>query len=106
MYKVEYLPSARGDLADIVSYVAKELKNPRAAARLAEELIAAGDSLANLPYRRRVYAPLRPLTHEYRALRVRNYLLFYWVDEEKSTVTVARVLYEKVDVINRLNSLR
>ena len=39
--------------------------------------------------------PIRPLKHEYRKLRVRNYLVFYWVDEERKLVTVARMIYAR-----------
>lgn len=47
-----------------------------------------------MPYRRRVYAPLRELVHEFRAIDVGNYLLFYWVEEElERVVTVARILF-------------
>ena len=78
MYKLEYLPVARKDMLEIVRYISRELQNPDAADRLAVELI-------------------RPLKHEYRKILVQNYLMFYWVDEEKKLVTVARVVYAKRD---------
>ena len=95
MYRLEYLPSARQDMIGIVQYVSRELSNPTAAEKLALELIQAGDSIPRLPYANPAYIPIRPLQHEYRKLLVRNYAMFYWVDEGKRLVTVARVAYAR-----------
>lgn len=97
MYQLEYLPAARRDMVEIVRYIAGELKNPIAAQRLAEELVKAGDSIPAFPYANPAYIPIRPLKHEYRKLLVQNYLMFYWVDEEKKLVTIARVIYARRD---------
>ena len=97
MYKVEYLPVARKDMLEIVRYISGELKNPNAADRLAVELINAMENVLTFPYRAPVYQPIRPLKHEYRKILVHNYLMFYWVDEDKELVTVARVVYAKRD---------
>lgn len=102
LYSLEYLPLAQRDLVDIVSYVADRLANPLAAQRLAEKLVDAAESLRTMPHRRRVYTPIRPLEHEYRSIRVENYLMFYWVEEDTKCVTIARVLYAKSDVVSRL----
>lgn len=50
-----------------------------------------------MPYHCPAYIPLRPLTHEYRKAIVKHFLMFYWVDEEKKLVSVARVIYSKRD---------
>ncbi len=97
MYRLEYLPAARQDMVEIVQYISKDLKNPAAAERLATELIEAAESVAPFPYANPSYTPLRPLSHEYRKLPIKNYLLLYWVNEEKKLVTAARVVYAKRD---------
>ena len=97
MYKLEYLPIARQDMVEIVRYISGELENPAAADRLAVELIEAGDSIPVFPYTNPAYTPIRPLKHEYRKLLVQNYFMFYWVDEDKQLVTVARVIYARRD---------
>lgn len=97
MYSLEYLPVARQDMVEIVRYISREFGNPVAADRLAAELIEAGDSILSFPYANPSYTPIRPLKHEYRKLLVQNYLMFYWVNEEKKTVTIARVIYAKRD---------
>lgn len=97
MYKLEYLPVARRDMIEIVRYISQELQNPTAADQLAMELIEAGDSIPKFPYANPAFIPIRPLMHEYRKLLVQNYVMFYWVDEVKKLVTVARIVYAKRD---------
>lgn len=97
MYELEFLPVARQDMVALVQYIARELNNPAAAARLAGELMEAVERLAGFPYACPVYVPNRPLAEEYRKLTVRNYLVFYWVDEAGKKVTVARVIYGRRD---------
>ena len=97
-YKLEYLPVAQRDMIEIVRYISEELKNPIAADRLAVELVGAAESVLTFPYALPVYQPIRSLKHEYRKILVRNFLIFYWVDEEKKLVTVARVVYAKRDI--------
>ena len=95
MYHVEILPAAGKDMLDAVSYISRKLLNPKAATNLAEELTKKINALAKHPYINPAYIPIRPLKHEYRKLIVKNYIVFYWVDEETETVTVARVIYFK-----------
>lgn len=97
MYKLEYLPIARQDMADIVRYISHELCNPEAAEKLALEMIEAADGLPAFPYVNAAYIPIKPLKHEYRKLLVQNYIMFYWVDEKEKTVTMARVIYARRD---------
>ena len=92
-YQIEYLPAALHDLTDIAYYIGVELHNPDAADRLAEKIVTAVDSLADMPYRFAAYHPAKPLRRDYRRVVVDNYVVFYWVDEEKQKVTIARVIY-------------
>ena len=77
MYKIEYLPSALDDLKEIIGYIAHTLQNQKAA----ENLL---------------------LIHEYRKLLVKNYFIFYWVDEKEKTITIARVIYARRNIGNLL----
>jgi plasmid stabilization system protein ParE len=99
---LEYLPVARQDMVDLVRYISGKLKNPVAADRLAVEMIEAGNGILTFPYANPSYTPIRPLKHDYRKVLVQNYLMFYWVDEKKKLVTVARVLYAKSEYDSQL----
>lgn len=96
MYRLEYLPLARQDMIDTVEYISRELSSPEAAARLAEKLInTAEEKLTKFPYANAAFFPIKPLKREYRKLPIQNYIVFYWVEEEKKLVTVARVVYAR-----------
>lgn len=97
MYSIEYLPFTLHDLQDITRHIAQELGSPSAAQRIAEGIVAAVDSLADMPYRRAVYVPIKSLAREYRTIRHGNYVAFYWIEEQRKVVTVARILYGKTD---------
>ncbi|WP_207763389.1 type II toxin-antitoxin system RelE/ParE family toxin [Bifidobacterium margollesii] len=102
-YKVEILPKAVGDMSGAVSYIAGELHSPHAAEDLMSGLNAAIENLAEFPYSHPSYMPIRPLRHEYRRVMVGNYGVFYWVDEQAATVTVARVVYARRDLPRHLS---
>ena len=92
-YQIKYLPAALHDLTDTARYIGVELHNPDAADRLAEKIVTAVDSLANMPYGFAVYRPAKPMRLEYRRVVADSYVVFYWVDEEKQKVTIARAIY-------------
>ncbi len=94
-YKIEYLPLAKNDLLEIVDYISHNLKNPKAANRLAEEIIGEIKGLSAFPYSAPIYIPIRLLEHEYRKLLVKNYMVFYWVEERTKVITIARIFYAK-----------
>lgn len=104
MYSIEYLPAALRDLQDITRYIATSPGNPAAARSTTDKIVAATERLAPIPYRHAVYVPLKPLAREYRAIRSGNYLAFYWVEEHRKAVVIARVVYGKADVSARLSA--
>ncbi len=102
MYRLDILPVGRHDMIEIVMYISNELNNPDAATQLAIKLTEAADSIPAFPYANPAYMSIKPLMHEYRKLRVDNFILFYWVDEDNQTVTVARVVYARRDLDKQL----
>lgn len=106
-YKIEYLPSALRDLTEIADYIGGKLNNPEAADRLSETIVSTIEKLTDMPYRYPVYYPVatfsvKPLKMEYRKMVIKNYLVFYWVNEEKHLVTIARVIYGGRNIDNIL----
>jgi plasmid stabilization system protein ParE len=84
-------------MTEVVLYISNDLCNPAAANRLADEMIDAADRLCDFPYINAVHQTIKPLKHEYRKLIVKNYVMFYWVDENRKLVTIARVIYARRD---------
>jgi addiction module RelE/StbE family toxin len=99
-YKIEYLPVADRDLAEIFSYIAVDLAASQAAAGFLEKIGQAVQALDTFPYAHPVYhsAEIRTEPFEFRSLIVGSYLIFYYVTE--NTVTIARVVYGKRDMRN------
>lgn len=96
MFEIRYLPLARKDLTDITIYIADHLKAPRAAMELLNALDESISRLEQFPYSCKVYQPIRELENEYRFLPVKNYAIFYVINEK--TVEIHRVLYAKMDL--------
>jgi len=95
IYSLEYLPIALQDLIDIIKYISHDLANPAAAERLASDLVEAANRLLDFPYAAPVHHPAKPLEKEYRRALVKNYFVFYSVDEILKLITVARVIYAR-----------
>ena len=97
MYKLKYLPIARQDLVDIINYISHNLKNPIAAEKLAVKVTKEINKLKTFPHINTIYTPVRPLNFEYRRLLVRNYIVFYYIDEKQKLIIIARVIYARRD---------
>jgi len=97
MYRLTFLPIAKQDMIGIVRYISHELFNKAAADLLADEMIGAAERLCDFPYINAVHQTVKPLKHEYRKLLVKNYIMFYWIDEKDKLITIARVIYARRD---------
>lgn len=102
MYELEFLPLAKDDLCEIAYYISHELSNPSAATKLSEELIDVAESFRRFPYSGQAYFPIRPLHRSYRRILVKNYFMFYFVNEEKHLVTIARVIYARRSAFEKI----
>jgi len=97
-YDLDFLPIADQDIRNAAMYIAIELKAPRAAANLAREIRRKAEKLRDMPYIYREYSG-DPLNNSvYRAVQVKNYIVFYTVSEENKTVEIHRVLYARMDI--------
>ena len=97
MYQLEYLPIAMQDMVEISRYISYELLNPTAASKLADEMIKVAEDIVAFPYSRPVHITPKSLKQEYRRLAVKNYVMFYWVDETEKKIVIARVIYARRD---------
>ncbi|MCL2321431.1 MAG: type II toxin-antitoxin system RelE/ParE family toxin [Oscillospiraceae bacterium] len=93
MYRLNYNPKAKNDIDNILKYIAEDLFNPTAAMRLAAEIVNSVDKLNDFPYINPVYKTYNQLKHEYRKLVIKNYIIFYYIDEKNKQINIARMLY-------------
>jgi len=97
MYKIIYRSSVWLDLDEIVTYINTELHAPKAAERLLTELDGLKELIAEHPYMYRAYESVLTLSESYRIAQLRNFVLFYTVDEQTETVHFCRVIYGRRD---------
>lgn len=94
MYKVVYLPIARRQLEEAVAYIAENLCAPDAADDLLDAVDEAACALSEMPYRHALYPLLFAMKREIRFVLVRNYNLFYVVNEDRKTVEIWRLIHQ------------
>lgn len=95
MYTVELLPEAINDMTEIVKYISVQLSNPTAATRLKEKITCEIKKLEENPHIYAVYEPPLMLKVELRKILVKNYTVFYYIDEIQKAVKIVRVIYSK-----------
>lgn len=101
MYNLEFLPIAKNDIDDIIYYISHNLKNSTAALKLAKSFMNSINIILEFPYSFSVYNNTS-LKYQYRNLKIKHFLIFYTIDDNKKKVVIVRVLYEKMDIDNIL----
>jgi plasmid stabilization system protein ParE len=102
MYYVKITDTAEEYILSSVKYIADVLKAPMAANNLLDEIKKHEAILENTP-EIFPHVPNEYLASiGFRFTRVKNYLIFYSVNEDEKTVDVHRVLYGHRDWINIL----
>jgi addiction module RelE/StbE family toxin len=96
VYEVSYLPLALSDLESIFRYIVNKLEAPQAAQNLHTEIDTAVHKLIQFPFAHALYRTKRPLKKEYRKITVKNYYVFYVVEENE--IEIHRVIYKKRNI--------
>lgn len=101
-YSIDVSDPAKQDILDIARYIAAELSAPEAALNMVEALGAGMQSLDENPKRQGLVRDERLAVRGYRALPVKNYFIFYKVDDQARLVDIIRILYTRRDWVNLL----
>ncbi len=104
-YFVKITTQAEEQLQAIVQYISSELKAPKAALSLLDEIESATLSLSQFPQRVALTEeePWRSLgIHK---MPVKNFLVYFWIDEENIKVQVTAVIYGRCDQIKQLSQM-
>jgi len=102
MYRVVPSGRARKDILDITEYITSELDSPEAARKLLIALNKEMNSLDTMPKRFALVSDERLAQMGIRSVPVKNYSIFYTVDEQEKSVTIISVMYSKRDWANLL----
>ena len=101
-YDIRHTEPAEDDLIDILRYIAVELKEPSTALRMLAAIDKAIENLSTMPHRYPLVDDERLAALGYRMLSIKNYLAFFTIDEETTTVNVERILYARRDWLHIL----
>ena len=101
-YYVKITKQAKAQLREIRDYIAKELLAPDAAKNMLKLLASEMASLSKMPKRARLIDEEPWRSEGVRVKAVRNYLIYFWIDEENMAVQIIAVIYAKRDQISAL----
>ena len=104
-YKIKVTRQAKEHLALIREYIATELKEPIIAKRILELLKSEMMSLQTMPYRVKCIDEQPWGELGFRKIRVKNYYVYFWVDENKREVQILAVIYVRRDQAKQLEQL-
>jgi toxin ParE1/3/4 len=101
-YEVKVTRQAHGQMREIALYIANECCAPEAAQNLLDKLEESMNALAEMPKRHSLVDKEPWRSEGVRKVIVKNFLIYFWVDEENMKVQVIAVIYEKRDQLARL----
>ena len=96
-YRVEIFDDVEKQLDDIVDYITDELEAPLSALNVLADLEAAMESLSMFPKRVPIIQDEKFIMYELRRLVVRQYLIYFTVDDWNRQVNIVAIIYGKRD---------
>ena len=104
-YKIKVTRQAKEHLALIREYIATELQAPIVAKRILELLKSEMMSLQTMPYRVKLIGEQPWCDLGFRRIRVKNYYVYFCVDESRKEVQILAVIYVRRDQAKQLEQL-
>lgn len=101
-YRVDVSEPAENDLRDIVRYISAQLSAPMTALKMMDTIEEAITGLAVIPQKCPLATDERLAMMGYRKLLVKNYIVFFTIDEKSKAVDVERILYARRDWLHIL----
>lgn len=96
-YKVDVSAPAQSDLIDIIRYISAQLAASVSAVHMMEIFEEALMSLSDLPHRFPLIDDELLSQLGYRKMIVKNYVVFFSVDDTNKIVNIERILYGRRD---------
>jgi len=104
-YTIKITTQAEEQLQEIVKYIASELKAPKDALRLLNEMERSISSLSQFPQRVALTEEEPWRTCGVRKMPVKNFLIYFWINEENNKVQVTAVIYGKREQLKQLSKM-
>lgn len=104
-YIVKTTSQAEKQIQETIHYIAFELKAPESALHLLDTLEDAFTSLTHFPQRVALIAEEPWHTKGIHRLPVKNFLVYFWIDEDNMKVQITAVIYGKRDQLHQLSQM-
>ncbi len=105
VYDVRVTTQAQEQIRDIAYYIAVTLHAPDAAQAMVDDLDEVFETISQNP-ERQFLVEQEPWHNEgVRKIKVKNYLVYFWIDVENAAVQVTGVCYAKRDQKKFLNGI-
>lgn len=101
-YRVEISEPAENDLQAIVRYISTQLSAPITAVEMVDTFEVALATLTKMPQRYPLVSDDSLASMGYRKVLIKNYIVFFIVDDRSRTVDVHRILYARRDWLRLL----
>lgn len=104
-YTVKITSQAEEQIQETIYYIAHELKAPDAALHLLDTLENSIASLSHYPQRVALISEEPWRTQGIRRLPVKNFLIYFWIDDANMKVQVTALIYGKRDQMHQLSQM-
>ena len=104
-YEVRITLQAQAHLREIRDYIAQKLLAPEAAKNTVQRLGTVTASLSQMPNRVPLIEEEPWRSEGVRVRAVRNFLIYFWVNEAEKTVQIIAVIYARRDQTSVLSQL-
>ena len=101
-YKVQLSNQAKNDYKGIIRYIKYKLLEPNIAERYAELIKNEINTLKYNPQKFAIIDYNMIKKYKFRKLIIKNYIVFYRINEDEKTVNIERILYGATDWKNKL----
>ena len=104
-YKVKITPQANAQMLEIFRYIRDDLSEMTVAEKLIDELEKNILSLSFMPNRIALVDVQPWKNHGIHKMVVKNFLVYFWVNEEQKEVHITAVVYGKRDQFEQLRQM-
>ncbi|HBI62614.1 MAG TPA: type II toxin-antitoxin system RelE/ParE family toxin [Lachnospiraceae bacterium] len=104
-YIVKITSQAEAQIQEIVHYISHELNSPNAALHLLDTLEDVFSSLMQFPHRITLVNNELWRSKGIRRLPVKNFFIYFWIDEDNMKVQITAVIYSKCDQLKQLATM-
>ena len=93
MYNLKFLDQYLTDVVLTLGYISNVLFNYDASVNLKKAIDEKLDEIEKHPYFFAIHSWKKKHNHEYRKAKVKNYYIFFYVDEDIKDIVIARLVY-------------